>query len=154
MMTISGINSQQIPKKTRVRLSLARPSSALLLLRACFARYPRSLLTKARSVLHSSSPWVRLSYDPCSCSLNPDKKEAKRDKVLASLKAKIPFPIESAIDGKLPTWNKALISDHSGRKSKGSMSQLIHALGMKLRESVSSKVVYKVILVAHLEAIV
>ena len=34
------------------------------------------------------------------------------------------------------------------------MSQLIHALGMKLRESVSSKVVYKVILVAHLEAIV
>ena len=34
------------------------------------------------------------------------------------------------------------------------MSQLIHALGMKLRESVSSKVVYKVILVAHLETIV
>ena len=34
------------------------------------------------------------------------------------------------------------------------MSQLIHALGMKLRESVSSKVVYKAILVAHLEAIV
>ena len=40
-------------------------------------------------------------------------------------------------------------------KSKDSMSQLIHALGMKLRESVSSKVVYKVILVAvHLQAIV
>ena len=35
------------------------------------------------------------------------------------------------------------------KQSKGSMSQLIHALGMKLRESVSSKVVYKVILVAH-----
>ena len=34
------------------------------------------------------------------------------------------------------------------------MSQLIHALGMKLRESMSCKVVYKVILVAHLEAIV
>ena len=34
------------------------------------------------------------------------------------------------------------------------MSQLIHALGIKLRESVSSKVVYKVILVTHLEAIV
>ena len=34
------------------------------------------------------------------------------------------------------------------------MSQLIHALGMKLRESVSSKVVYKVILVAHLETII
>ena len=34
------------------------------------------------------------------------------------------------------------------------MSQLIHALGMKLRESVSSKVVYKVILVTHLQAIV
>ena len=34
------------------------------------------------------------------------------------------------------------------------MSQLIHALGMKLRESLSSKVVRKVILVAHLEAIV
>ena len=32
------------------------------------------------------------------------------------------------------------------------MSQIIHALGMKLRESVSSRVVYKVILVAHLEA--
>ena len=31
------------------------------------------------------------------------------------------------------------------------MSQLIHALGMKLREIVSSKVVYKVILVAHLK---
>ena len=34
------------------------------------------------------------------------------------------------------------------------MSKLIHALGMKLQESVSSKVVYKVILVTHLQAIV
>ena len=34
------------------------------------------------------------------------------------------------------------------------MSKLILALGMKLQESVSSKVVYKVILVTHLEAIV
>ena len=34
------------------------------------------------------------------------------------------------------------------------MRQLIHALGMTLRESVSSRVVYKVILVANLEAIV
>ena len=34
------------------------------------------------------------------------------------------------------------------------MSKRIHALGMKLQESVSSKVVYKVILVTHLEAIV
>ena len=39
-------------------------------------------------------------------------------------------------------------------KTSQSKSQLIHALGMKLRESVSSKVVYKVILVAHLQAIV
>ena len=43
-------------------------------------------------------------------------------------------------------------SDHS--ESKGSMSQLILALGMKLPESVSSKVVHKVILMAHLQAIV
>lgn len=43
-------------------------------------------------------------------------------------------------------------SDHS--ESKGAMSQLILALGMKLRESVSSKVVHKVILMAHLQAIV
>ena len=43
-------------------------------------------------------------------------------------------------------------SDHS--ESKGSMSQLIHALGIKLREGVSSKVVYKVILMAHLQTIV
>ena len=43
-------------------------------------------------------------------------------------------------------------SDHS--ESKSSMSQLIHALGIKLRESVSSKVVYKVILMAHLQTIV
>ena len=35
-----------------------------------------------------------------------------------------------------------------------SMSKRIHALGMKLRESVSSKVVYKVILVTHLQAVV
>ena len=34
------------------------------------------------------------------------------------------------------------------------MSQLIHPLGMKLREIVSSKVVYKVILVAHLQTTV
>ena len=34
------------------------------------------------------------------------------------------------------------------------MSQLINALEMKLWDSVSNKVVYKVILVAHLEAIV
>ena len=34
------------------------------------------------------------------------------------------------------------------------MSKLIHALGMKLQKSVSSKVVYKVILVTHLQAIV
>ena len=34
------------------------------------------------------------------------------------------------------------------------MSQPIHALEMKLRENVSSKVVYKVILVTHLQAIV
>ena len=34
------------------------------------------------------------------------------------------------------------------------MSKLILALGMKLQESVSSKVVYKVILATHLEAIV
>ena len=34
------------------------------------------------------------------------------------------------------------------------MSKLSHALGMKLRESVSSKVVYKVILVTHLQAVV
>ena len=46
------------------------------------------------------------------------------------------------------------IKHYFRRKSKGSMSQLIHALGMVLRESVSSKVDYKVILVAHLEAIV
>ena len=43
-------------------------------------------------------------------------------------------------------------SDHS--ESKGYMSQLILPLGMKLRESVISKVVYKVILMAHLQAIV
>ena len=40
-------------------------------------------------------------------------------------------------------------SDHS--ESKGSMCQLILALGMKLRES---KIAYKVILMAHLQAIV
>ena len=34
------------------------------------------------------------------------------------------------------------------------MNQVIYALGMKLQESVGSKVVYKVILVAHLQAIV
>ena len=39
-------------------------------------------------------------------------------------------------------------------KSKGEMNQLIHALGMTLRESVSNKVAYKVILAAHFEAIV
>ena len=154
MMTISGINSQQIPKKTRVRLSLAHPSSAHLLLRACFARNPRSLLTKARSVLHSSSPWVRLSYDPCSCSLNPGKKEAKRDKVLASLKATIPFPIESANDGKLPTWNKALFQTILDENQRALWANSVMPLGMILRERVSSKVVYKVVLVAHLEAIV
>jgi len=49
---------------------------------------------------------------------------------------------------------KRFIRPDCQKKSKGSMSQLIHALGMKLRERVSSKVVYKVILVAHLEAIV
>ena len=37
---------------------------------------------------------------------------------------------------------------------KNQMSKHIHALGMKLQERVSSKVVYKVILVTHLEAIV
>ena len=42
----------------------------------------------------------------------------------------------------------------NGEKSKGSMSKRIHALGMKLQESVSSKVVYKIILVTHLESIV
>ena len=46
------------------------------------------------------------------------------------------------------------IWSENGEKIKGSSSKLIHALGMKLRESVSSKVVYKVILVTHLQAIV
>jgi len=46
------------------------------------------------------------------------------------------------------------IWSENGEKSKGSMSKRIHALGMKLQESVSSKVVYKVILMTHLQAIV
>ena len=40
------------------------------------------------------------------------------------------------------------------KMEKNQMSKHIHALGMKLQERVSSKVVYKVILVTHLEAIV
>ena len=46
-----------------------------------------------------------------------------------------------------PLTQRIQIAKERHNKSKGSMSQLIHSLGMKLRESVSCKVVYKVILV-------